>query len=279
MNKRMQYDNETAVSSYFKDIRKYTLITKDEELELTTKVKAGDEAALNRLMEANLKFVIRIAKDYQGNGLPLSDLISEGNYGMIKAATKFEPTRGYRFISYAVWWIKQSILQSLNDNSRIVRLPTNIVNKISSLKTQIERFEHENEREPVFGEALSEYGDFYDFETSQYRLYLNATVNDDDNNPTEFGDLLCADENRTVFDNEDDIMVKQELNTILSKLEPREADILKLYFGINSEYEPMTLEVIGSKYGLTKERVRQIKERAILKLRHHAKTLHQLMNS
>ena len=102
MSKRMSYDNETAVSSYFKDIRKYTLITKDEELELTTKIKNGDDKALNRLMEANLKFVIRIAKDYQGNGLPLSDLISEGNYGMIKAATKFEPTRGYRFISYAV---------------------------------------------------------------------------------------------------------------------------------------------------------------------------------
>ena len=278
MNKRMSYDNETAVSSYFKDIRKYTLITKDEELELTTKIKNGDDKALNRLMEANLKFVIRIAKDYQGNGLPLSDLISEGNYGMIKAATKFEPEKGFRFISYAVWWIKQSILQSLNDNSRIVRLPTNIVNKISMLKRQIERFEHDNEREPVFGETLSEDGDSYDCETSQYRLYLNASVNSDDNNQTEFGDLLCAEENRTVFDAEDDMSIKVELNAILSKLEPREADILKLYFGINIEHEAMTLEVIGDKYGLTKERVRQIKERAILKLRHHAKNLHQLIN-
>ena len=135
MDKRMNYENETAVTSYFKDIRKYELITKEEEIELTNKIKQGDKESLNKLMEANLKFVIRIAKEYQGNGLPLSDLISEGNYGMIKAASKFEPERGYRFISYAVWWIKQSILQSLNDNSRIVRLPTNIVNKISTLKT------------------------------------------------------------------------------------------------------------------------------------------------
>jgi RNA polymerase primary sigma factor len=278
MDKRMHYENEGAVTSYFKDIRKYGLITKEEEIELTNKIKQGDEESLNKLMEANLKFVIKIAKEYQGNGLPLSDLISEGNYGMIKAANKFEPDKGYRFISYAVWWIKQSILQSLNDNSRIVRLPTNIVNKISSLKSQIEKFEHENEREPVFGEVLCEDGDVYDFETSQYRMYLNDCVNDDDNS-TEFGDLLCADEEKTVFDIEEEVRIKNELNNVLSKLESREAEILKLYFGIDSEFEPMTLEAIGDRYDLTKERVRQIKERAILKLRHHAQDLHQLINS
>ena len=277
MDKRMYYENEGAVMSYFKDIRKYGLITKEEEIELTNKIKQGDEESLNKLMEANLKFVIKIAKEYQGNGLPLSDLISEGNYGMIKAANKFEPDKGYRFISYAVWWIKQSILQSLNDNSRIVRLPTNIVNKISSLKSQIEKFEHENEREPVFGEVLCKDGDVYDFETSQYRMYLNDCVNDDDNS-TEFGDLLCADEEKTVFDVEEEVRIKNELNNVLSKLESREAEILKLYFGIDSEFEPMTLEAIGDRYDLTKERVRQIKERAILKLRHHAQDLHQLIN-
>lgn len=274
----MHYGNETAVTSYFKDIRKYDLLTKEEEIELTNKIKNGDEKSLKKLMESNLKFVIRIAKEYQGNGLPLSDLISEGNYGMMKAASKFEPEKGYRFISYAVWWIKQSILQSLNDNSRIVRLPTNVVNKISTLKAQIEKFEHENEREPVFGEVLCEDGDVYDFETSQYRLYLNDCVNDDDSS-TEFGDLLCADEERTSFDLEEDKRLKTELANVLSKLDDREAEILKLYFGIDSEFEPMTLEAIGDRYDLTKERVRQIKERAILKLRHHAKTLHDIINS
>lgn len=278
MDKRMHYGNETAVTSYFKDIRKYDLLTKEEEIELTNKIKNGDEKSLKKLMESNLKFVIRIAKEYQGNGLPLSDLISEGNYGMMKAASKFEPEKGYRFISYAVWWIKQSILQSLNDNSRIVRLPTNVVNKISTLKAQIEKFEHENEREPVFGEVLCDDGDVYDFETSQYRLYLNDCVNDDDSS-TEFGDLLCADEERTNFDLEEDKRLKTELVNILSKLDDREAEILKLYFGIDSEFEPMTLEAIGDRYDLTKERVRQIKERAILKLRHHAKTLHDIINS
>lgn len=274
----MHYGNETAVTSYFKDIRKYDLLTKEEEIELTNKIKNGDEKSLKKLMESNLKFVIRIAKEYQGNGLPLSDLISEGNYGMMKAASKFEPEKGYRFISYAVWWIKQSILQSLNDNSRIVRLPTNVVNKISTLKAQIEKFEHENEREPVFGEVLCEDGDVYDFETSQYRLYLNDCVNDDDSS-TEFGDLLCADEERTSFDLEEDKRLKTELANVLSKLDDREAEILKLYFGIDSDFEPMTLEAIGDRYDLTKERVRQIKERAILKLRHHAKTLHDIINS
>lgn len=278
MDKRMHYGNETAVTSYFKDIRKYDLLTKEEEIELTNKIKNGDEKSLKKLMESNLKFVIRIAKEYQGNGLPLSDLISEGNYGMMKAASKFEPEKGYRFISYAVWWIKQSILQSLNDNSRIVRLPTNVVNKISTLKAQIEKFEHENEREPVFGEVLCDDGDVYDFETSQYRLYLNDCLNDDDSS-TEFGDLLCADEERTNFDVEEDNRVKSELANILSKLDDREAEILKLYFGIDSEFEPMTLEAIGDRYDLTKERVRQIKERAILKLRHHAKTLYDIINS
>ena len=155
MNRKfVTFDTEDSIAKYFKDVRKSVILTPDEEVELAKKIKKGDAKAIDKLVKANLKFVISIAKDYQNQGLPLSDLISEGNYGLIKAANRFDHKRGFRFISYAVWWIRQSILQSLNDNARMVRLPANIINKLSYLNKEIAKFEHANEREPIYGEIF-----------------------------------------------------------------------------------------------------------------------------
>src|ERR1035437_10615091 len=155
MNRKfVNFDKDDSISKYFKDVRKSVILTPAEEVNLAKRIKRGDEKAIHELVKANLKFVVSIAKDYQGKGLPLSDLISEGNYGLIKAANRFDHKRGFRFISYAVWWIRQSIIQSLNDNARIVRLPANVINKISYLNKEIAKFEFQNEREPVYGEIF-----------------------------------------------------------------------------------------------------------------------------
>ena len=152
--KFINFESEDSISKYFKDVRKTVLLTQQEEVDLAKKIKKGDQKAIDKLVKANLKFVVSIAKEYQGQGLALSDLISEGNLGLIKAATRFDHNKGFRFISYAVWWIKQSIIQSLNDNARMVRLPANVINKISYLNREISKFETANEREPVFGEIF-----------------------------------------------------------------------------------------------------------------------------
>jgi RNA polymerase sigma factor (sigma-70 family) len=146
--KFVNFDTDDSISKYFKDVRKSVILTPKEEVELAKKINEGDQSAIDKLVNANLKFVVSIAKEYQGQGLSLSDLINEGNYGLIKAATRFDHKKGFRFISYAVWWVKQSIIQSLNDNARMVRLPANVISKISYLKKEIAKFENENERQP-----------------------------------------------------------------------------------------------------------------------------------
>ena len=150
----LNFETDDSITKYFKDVRKSVILTPAEEVKLAKRIKNGDEKAVEELVNANLKFVVSIAKEYQGQGLLLADLISEGNYGLIKAAHRFDHKRGFRFISYAVWWIKQSIIQSLNDNARVVRLPANVINKISKLKKEISKFENDNEREPVYGEIF-----------------------------------------------------------------------------------------------------------------------------
>jgi RNA polymerase primary sigma factor len=270
--KYVNFDTDDSISKYFKDVRKSVILTPKEEIDLARRIKKGDQAAIDRLVNANLKFVVSVAKEYQGQGLPLSDLISEGNYGLIKAATRFDHKKGFRFISYAVWWVKQSILQSLNDNARTVRLPANIINKLSYLNKEIAKFELVNEREPIYGEILDK-----DSETIQMINYprcssLNEIINEDGD---ELIELIAAEE-------EDDLSVddriKVQLNNTLSTLDERERVIIESYFGINTECEGMTLEAIGEKYGLTKERIRQIKEKAIRKLRHNAQNLFSLIN-
>jgi RNA polymerase primary sigma factor len=177
--KYVNFETENSLTQYFKDVRKSTLLTPNEEIDLAKRIQNGDNIAIEELVNANLKFVISIAKEYQNQGLSLADLISEGNYGLVKAATRFDHTRGFRFISYAVWWIKQSIIQSLNENARTVRLPANVINRLSRLKKEIEKFEFENEREPIYGEILDENNEAIDLVLYPRCSSLNDVINED----------------------------------------------------------------------------------------------------
>jgi RNA polymerase primary sigma factor len=271
--KFVNFDNDETISKYFKDVRKSVILSQEQEIELAKKIKNGDQKAIDALVKANLKFVVSIAKEYQGQGLPLSDLINEGNYGLIKAAYKFDHTKGFRFISYAVWWIRQSILQSLNDNARTVRLPTNVINKLTYLNKKIAQFETTNEREPVFGDILDDENNALPLLHYPKCASLNETVNEDGD---ELIDLIPFDEEESEILNDEKL--KKELNNVLSNLCERERVIVEDYFGINRESKSMTLEAIGERYGLTKERIRQIKLKAIRKLRHNAYDLYQLIN-
>ena len=239
---------------------------------LTKKIKNGDQKAIDKLVESNLKFVVSIAKEYQGKGLSLSDLINEGNYGLIKAATKFDHTRGFRFISYAVWWVKQSIIQSLNYNARTVILPANIINKISYLNKEISKFENENEREPVFGEILDKDQEIMSINPFPRCASLNDVINEEGD---ELIELIPSEEDEENIINP---RVVEEINNVLSILDDREKVIIECYFGINTGCEPMTLEAIGERYSLTKERIRQIKHKALRKLRNNAQDLYELIN-
>lgn len=275
MNKKfIQFDGEDSVTKYFKDIKKTSLLTQEEEILLAKRIQLGDQDAIDKLVTSNLKFVISIAKEYQGQGLPLSDLINEGNYGLLKAATKFDYNKGFRFISYAVWWVKQSILESLNENARTVRLPANVINKISYLNKEIAKFEKDNEREPVFGEIFDKNNEVAVLLTYPRCSSLNDVINEDGD---EMVDLLVSDDttnNELVID----ARIKDGLNKVLDILDERERDIIESYFGLNKEHDGMTLEAIGEKYGLTKERIRQIKFKALRKIRHNAENLYALIN-
>lgn len=277
MNKKyVNYSTDDTVSKYFKEVKKSTILTPSQELELAKKIKKGDKKAMDALVNANLKFVISIAKEYQGQGLPLSDLINEGNYGLIKAAYRFDHKRGFRFISYAVWWVKQSIIQSLNDNARVVRLPANVINKISKLNKELGKSDQEYDNDPIYVDIFPE--DSTDMSILNYSKTssLNKLINEDGG---EIVDLLESE--TLVVDMEETEVhdkVKCELNKILSVLDERERAIIEAYFGVNTKHEGMTLETIGDKYDLTKERIRQIKEKAIRKLRHHTQALQELIN-
>lgn len=271
--KYVNFNDDDSIGKYFKDVRKSVLLTQKEEIDLAKRIKNGDSSAIEKLVTANLKFVISIAKNYQGQGLLLSDLISEGNYGLIKAANKFDHKRGFRFISYAVWWVKQSIIQGLNDNARTVRLPANVIHKLSYLKKEIEKFEYINEREPIYGEIFDK-----DDETMELLHFpkcasLNEPINEDGD---ELIELISGDyvEDKLVVDER----LKNELNKTLEILDERERMIIECYFGINTLCAPMTLEAIGEKYDLTKERIRQIKEKSLRKLKNNSCSLYNLMN-
>ena len=281
MNKKFVTDyGEDSIGKYFKEVRKSELLTPEEEVSLAERIQGGDEEAIEILVKANLKFVISIAKEYQNQGLPLADLISDGNYGLIKAALRFDPSRGFRFISYAVWWIKQSIIQSLNDNSRMIRLPANVILKLAKIRKEIEKFENLNEREASSGEILNIEKENEDDEdivvlATPKVNSLNTPINE------EGGELHELIEDKSDVDDEAytvDVKVKEELANTLSILDDRERDIIESYFGINTEHTGMTLDDIGDRYGLTKERIRQIKEKAIRKLRHNAQNLFELIN-
>jgi len=271
MNKKyINYETEDTITKYFKDVKKTTPLTIDKEVELAKRIKRGDQKAIDELVTANLKFVVSIAKEYQGQGLNLSDLINEGNIGLIKAASRFDHTKGFKFISYAVWWVKQSIIQSLNDNARIVRLPVNVINRISKINKE---FGNGNDNEY---EILSNIKDIDEELINNGSFSLNKNIN---NEGGEIIDLIIGDKmNESFEDLEITDNIKYELNNILSVLDERERMIIESYFGINTDHDGMTLEAIGDKYNLTKERIRQIKEKAIRKLRNNTDNLQKYIN-
>jgi len=262
--KRFIDTTDESISRYLKDVRKINMLTPEEEVALAIKVQEGDKVATEKLVTANLRFVISVAKEYQGQGLPLSDLIAEGNVGLIKGAMKFDPSRGFRFISYAVWWVKQSIIQSLNDNARTVRLPVNVTNNMSKLKKEMSKFEQEN------GRKASDADMDLKILNQPSCSSLNDAINEDGDEMIDIIEDNMFESPDESFEKPND-MLKSELENTLSILSERERTIIELYFGLNGT--PLTLEEIGEDYGLTKERIRQIKERALRRLRNKSKNL------
>ena len=259
-----------SLDKYLQEISKEGLLTVEEEVELAARVRKGDQKALETLTRANLRFVVSVAKQYQNQGLSLPDLINEGNLGLIKAAERFDETRGFKFISYAVWWIRQSILQAIAEQSRIVRLPLNQVSSVNKISQVLSRFEQENERRPSVDE-ISEQVDL-PLEKIDEALNINGKhVSMDapfaDGEDNSLLDVLVNDNSPSADKQLVLESLRQEIQKALSCLNERERMIIEAYFGI--EQPEMTLEEIGTKYGLTRERVRQIKEKAIRRLRNH----------
>ena len=267
-------DANRSLSKYLQEISRFEPLSPDREVELAILVKQGNRPALKELTEANLRFVVSVAKDYQGQGLPLTDLINEGNLGLIKAAERFDETRGFKFISYAVWWIRQSILQALAEHSRIVRLPLNRVGTISKINKASERLEQEFERSPRADELAHQLDmkprEVNDAQRISRRHHsLDTPFSDDDTNCLL--DVI-ADGKTQEPDKELQMdSLQEEVSAALDTLKDRERDVIRMYFGIEHEYA-LTLNEIGEEFGLTRERVRQIKEKAIRRLRHRSRS-------
>jgi RNA polymerase primary sigma factor len=274
ISKQITNRESQSLDKYLQEIGKVDLLTADEEVVLAKRIREGDQLALEKLTKANLRFVVSVAKQYQNQGLSLGDLINEGNLGLIKAAQRFDETRGFKFISYAVWWIRQSILQALAEQSRIVRLPLNRVGSLNKISKTFSELEQKFEREPppeelaeVLEVSASEVVDTMKisgrhvsmdapFVQGEENSLLDVLENDGDEKPD---DGLMTDS------------LRKEVQRALSTLTSREADVITLYFGLNGEHA-MTLEEIGEKFNLTRERVRQIKEKAIRRLRHTSRS-------
>ena len=261
-----------SLDKYLQEIGHEDLISVEEEVELAQRIKKGDRKALEKLTKANLRFVVSVAKQYQNQGISLPDLINEGNLGLIKAAEKFDETRGFKFISYAVWWIRQSILQAIAEQSRIVRLPLNQVGSVNKINRALNKFEQENERKPSIDEIAEKVDIPEDkiidaLKVNGKHVSVDAPFMDGEDN--SLLDVLPNTES-PMADNE---LVKEslrdEISRALSTLNERERNIIETFYGINQP--EMTLEEIGDKFGLTRERVRQIKEKAIRRLRHNTK--------
>ena len=271
-----QYTNRESQSldKYLQDIGKVDLLTPDQEIELAIRIKKGDQTALDALTKANLRFVVSVAKQYQNQGLSLGDLINEGNLGLIKAAKRFDETRGFKFISYAVWWIRQSILQALAEQSRIVRLPLNRVGALNKIGKAYSNLEQEYEREPSAQELAHEL-DMDENEVADTLKISGRHVSMDapfaQGEDNRLLDVLSNDQQPSP----DTVLMieslKMEIERALSTLTEREAEVIRLYFGLNKEHS-LTLEEIGERFNLTRERVRQIKEKAIRRLRHASRS-------
>ena len=261
-----------SLDKYLQEIGHEELLSVEEEVELAQKIKKGDRRAVERLTRANLRFVVSVAKQYQNQGLSLPDLINEGNVGLIKAAEKFDETRGFKFISYAVWWIRQSILQAIAEQSRIVRLPLNQVGSVNKINRELNKFEQEHERRP----SVDEIADRIDLPEEKIEEAMKANnrhvsmdapfVDGEDNSLLD----VLADSNMPMADKAlVQESLRKEIDRAIDLLNDREQKVVRAFFGIGSP--EMTLEEIGDKYNLTRERVRQIKEKAIRRLRHNTK--------
>ncbi len=270
-------NRETAsLDKYLQEIGRVELITAEEEVELARRIKQGDSAALEKMTKANLRFVVSVSKQYQNQGLSLPDLINEGNLGLIKAAQRFDETRGFKFISYAVWWIRQSILQALAEQSRIVRLPLNKIGSINKINKTFAKLEQEYEREPTTTE-ISEALEMAPEDVKESlknvgrHVSMDAPLTNTDDNATSMYDVLENEESTMPEKGLITESLRKEIERALGTLTPREADVVKFYFGLCGE-TALTLEEIGSKFDLTRERVRQIKEKAIRRLKHSSRS-------
>ncbi len=275
ISKQITNRESQSLDKYLQEIGKVELLTPDDEVELARRIKEGDQLALEKLTKANLRFVVSVAKQYQNQGLSLGDLINEGNLGLIKAARRFDETRGFKFISYAVWWIRQSILQALAEQSRIVRLPLNRVGALNKIGKAFSKLEQQFEREPSPQEISEILEGMSETEVQDTLKISGRHISMD-------APLVQGEENRLldVLENEEEPnpdsglineSLSKEVERALSTLTQREAEVIRLYFGIGVEHS-LTLEEIGEKFDLTRERVRQIKEKAIRRLRHTSRS-------
>ena len=257
------------IQSYLKDIAEIPLLNPEEEVDLARRIKKNDQRALKKLVSANLRFVVSVSKTYQNNGLSLEDLINEGNLGLIKAAYRFDETRGFKFISYAVWWIRQSILQAIAEQSRLIRLPLNRVGILTKISKTQRMLEQEYEREPTHDEIATSMEMYSEEITSSIINAKRPVSMDAPLNTSSKNRIIDILENQQLPETDSEVMensLKQEVEEVLKKLTAREAKILKLYYGLDGE-KPHTLEEVGYIFKLTRERVRQIKEKALQKLR------------
>jgi len=274
ISKQITNRESQSLDKYLQEIGKVDLITSDIEVELAKRIREGDQIALEKLTKANLRFVVSVAKQYQNNGLTLGDLINEGNLGLIKAAKRFDETRGFKFISYAVWWIRQSIMQALTELSRIVRLPLNRVGSLNKISKTFSDLEQKFQREP----STEELADVLEITTDEVRDTMKISgrhvsmdapfVQGEENSLL---DVLANDNEETPDSQLMMDSLRREVQRALATLTQRESDVIAFYFGLNGEHA-MTLEEIGEKYNLTRERVRQIKEKATRRLRHNSRS-------
>jgi RNA polymerase primary sigma factor len=270
-------NRETAsLDKYLQEIGRVELITAEEEVDLARRIKQGDQSALEKLTKANLRFVVSVSKQYQNQGLSLPDLINEGNLGLIKAAQRFDETRGFKFISYAVWWIRQSILQALAEQSRIVRLPLNKIGSINKINKTFARLEQEFEREPSLDEIavaleLSPEDIKESMKNHGRHVSMDAPLANSDENTSNLYDVMTSEDSPSPEGGLINESLRREIERALTTLTAREADVVRLYFGLNGEHA-LTLEEIGEKFDLTRERVRQIKEKAIRRLKHTSRS-------
>jgi RNA polymerase primary sigma factor len=274
ISKQITNRESQSLDKYLQEIGKVDLLTPEEEVDLAKRIREGDQLALERLTKANLRFVVSVAKQYQNQGLSLGDLINEGNLGLIKAAQRFDETRGFKFISYAVWWIRQSILQALAEQSRIVRLPLNRVGSLNKISKTFSELEQRFEREPSPDELAEE----LDLNTAEVVDTLKISGRhvsmDAPFVQGEENSLLDVLENDSEVTPDSELIndsLRREVQRAIGTLTQRESDVITLYFGLNGEHA-MTLEEIGEKFNLTRERVRQIKEKAIRRLRHNSRS-------